>query len=246
MLNRLLGVVTGGRSSRGSDVDASGDEDAPPTAPVDDGSEAVHCEDGARPGSSSGETGSDAEALGDDPAHDELDELGPDPADGATTAAGAGRTMRVALAAGTLCVVVVGALIGYLGWRTHQSRVAADQRAVFLQAGRQSAINLTTISYTQADADVARILDSATGTFRDDFQKRSAPFIDVVKKAQSTSQGSVTAAGLESVDGDHASVIVAVSVKTTNAGAPKRAWRMRITVEKVADTAKASDVQFVP
>jgi Mce-associated membrane protein len=120
---------------------------------------------------------------------------------------------------------------------------------VFLQAGRQAAIDLTTISYSQADADVARILDSATGTFHDEFQKRSQPFIDVVKKAQSDSQGSVTSAGVESVEGDKASVIVAVSVKTSNAGVPDqqpRGWRMRLNVQKVGDTAKVSDVAFVP
>jgi len=120
---------------------------------------------------------------------------------------------------------------------------------VFLQEGRQAAINLTTINYTQADTDVARILDAATGTFHDDFEKRSQPFIDVVKKAQSVTEGTVTAAGVESVEGNQATVIVAVSVKTTNAGVADqqlRGWRMRLSVEKIGDTAKVSDVQFVP
>ncbi|MBB5168322.1 mammalian cell entry protein [Mycobacterium sp. AZCC_0083] len=148
-----------------------------------------------------------------------------------------------------LIVAVLGGLAGYLGYRGHQMQATAHQREVFLSVGRQAAINLTTISYTEAEADVARILDSATGTFHDDFQQRSQPFIDVVKRAQSTSQGSVTAAGLASVDGDRAQVIVAVSVKTANAGVPERqprGWRMRLDVEKVGDTAKVSDVQFVP
>jgi Mce-associated membrane protein len=157
--------------------------------------------------------------------------------------------LRVALLAATLIVAVLGALTGYLGYRTSETRSAAHQRELFLQTGRQAAINLTTISYTQADADVARILDSATGTFHDDFQKRAQPFIDVVKQAQSTSQGDVTAAGLESINGDQAQVLVAVSVKTSNAGAPEqqpRGWRIRLDVQRVGDTAKVSDVQFVP
>jgi Mce-associated membrane protein len=40
-----------------------------------------------------------------------------------------------------------------------------------------------------------------------------------------------------------------VTVKTANAGAaeqPPRAWRMRIQVQKVADQAKVSNVEFVP
>ena len=157
--------------------------------------------------------------------------------------------LRFALVAPAVMVVVLGALSGLLWFRAHQVDVAARQREVFLQAGRQAAINLTTINYTQADADVARILDSATGTFHDDFQHRSAPFIDVVKKARSVTEGSITSAGLESVEPDRASVIVAVSVKTTNAGVPEqqpRGWRMRLNVEKVGGAAKVSDVQFVP
>ncbi|MDT5303910.1 MAG: Mce-associated rane protein, partial [Mycobacterium sp.] len=159
------------------------------------------------------------------------------------------RVLRFAMAASAVVVVVLGGLTAFEWFGAHQSAVAAHQREVFLQAGRQAAIDLTTISYSQADADVARILDSATGTFHDDFQKRSQPFIDVVKKAQSDSQGSVTSAGVESVEGDKASVIVAVSVKTSNAGVPDqqpRGWRMRLNVQKVGDTAKVSDVAFVP
>jgi Mce-associated membrane protein len=115
--------------------------------------------------------------------------------------------------------------------------------------GRQAALNLTTISYTAVDADVRRIVDSSTGTFHDDFQKRAQPFIDVVKQAQSKSQGTVTAAGIESEHGDQANVIVAVSVTASSAGAPKqppRLWRMRIGVQNIADGAKISNVEFVP
>jgi Mce-associated membrane protein len=145
-------------------------------------------------------------------------------------------------------VVGLAALTGWLGFRTYQSQQAEAQRHLFLEVGRQGALNLTTISYTEAEADVARILNSATGTFHDDFQKRSQPFIEVVKQAQSKTEGTVTAAGLESVNGDSAQVLVAVSVKTTNAGAPEQqphAWRMRIAVQKVNDGVKVSNVSFV-
>jgi Mce-associated membrane protein len=97
--------------------------------------------------------------------------------------------------------------------------------------------------------DVQRILDTATGTFHDDFAKRSPAFVDVVKKAQSKSQGTITEAGLESGGGDQGQVLVAVSVKTSTAGAAEpqpHAWRMRISVERVGDGAKVSNVEFVP
>ena len=140
-------------------------------------------------------------------------------------------------------------LAGWFGYRVRQSHEVALQRAMFLQTARQAAVNLTTLSYTEIDADIKRIVDSSTGRFRDDFQQRSPAFVEVVKQVQSKSVGTVTAAGLESVSGSQAQALVAVSVKTSDAVAAEqepRSWRMRIAVEKDRDGAKVSDVQFVP
>jgi Mce-associated membrane protein len=157
--------------------------------------------------------------------------------------------VRLATIAGLVLVLALGGLTGWLGFRAYESHQADEQSKLFLQVGRQGALNLTSIDFAQADADVQRILDSATGTFYDDFQKRAQPFIDVVRQAQSKSVGTIAEAGLESESENQAQVLVAVTVKTSNAGAPEqepRAWRMRITVEKVGDEAKVSNVEFVP
>jgi Mce-associated membrane protein len=159
------------------------------------------------------------------------------------------KKLRATMIAAALIAAALGGLTGFVGYRTYEANLATRQRELFLQVGTQAAINLTTISYTEADADVARVLDSATGAFHSDFQSRAKPFVDVVKQAQSRSQGDVTAAALQSVNGDQAQVIVAVSVKTTVAGTPEqqpRGWRMRLTVQKTGDTAKVSDVEFIP
>ena len=157
--------------------------------------------------------------------------------------------LRLATIVGLVLVVALAGLTGWLGFRTYQSHQADEQRNLFLQVGRQGALNLTTIDWQQADANVQRILDSATGTFYDDFQKRAQPFVEVVKQAQSKSVGTIAEAGLESESDNGAQVLVAVTVKTSNAGAPEqapRAWRMRISVQKVGDEAKVSNVEFVP
>jgi Mce-associated membrane protein len=152
----------------------------------------------------------------------------------------------------TLGLVVVAALAGVGGWfgyRVYQDREAQAQRNLYVQVARQTAVNLTTIDYTEVDADIKRILESATGGFYDDFQKRSQPFVDVVKKVQSKSEGTVAEAGLLSEADDQAQVLVAVSVKTTIAVAPEqepRRWRMRISVQKTGDGPKVSNVEFVP
>ncbi|SBS77750.1 conserved hypothetical protein [uncultured Mycobacterium sp.] len=155
---------------------------------------------------------------------------------------------RLALMMGLVAVVTMAALTGWLGYRAHQAHQASEQRALFVQIGRQGALNLTTIDWQHADADVKRILDSATGTFYDEFSQRSQPFIDVVNKVKSKSVGTITEAGLESQSHDTAQVLVAVSVKTSVGDGPEqepRAWRMRVTVQKVGSEAKVADVEFV-
>lgn len=156
--------------------------------------------------------------------------------------------MRVPVAAGLVFVVALVGLLGWLGYQAHDAQRAQQQRDVFLQVARQTAVNLTTINDTDADADVQRILASATGTFHDQFQQRAPAFIEAVKKSASKTQGNVTAAALESEEAGHARVLVAVSVKTTNATAPEQpphVWRVRIGMQKVGDGAKVSDVAFV-
>jgi Mce-associated membrane protein len=201
----------------------------------------------AEPESTAIDEAKDVADEGDEATEVESDEAAED--QGAEEAKPRMSHVRLATIAGLVLVLALGGLTGWLGFRAYESHQADEQRKLFLQVGRQGALNLTSIDFQQADADVQRILDSATGTFYDDFQKRAQPFIDVVKQAQSKSVGTIAEAGLESETENQAQVLVAVTVKTSNAGAPEqepRAWRMRITVEKVGDEAKVSNVEFVP
>jgi Mce-associated membrane protein len=154
------------------------------------------------------------------------------------------------IAVGVVIIVALLGLGGWLGFRVHQDNQVQAQRNLYLQVARQTAINLTTIDYTEVDADIKRVLDSATGAFHDEFQNRSQPFVEVVKKVQSKSEGNIAEAGLLSYTKDQAQVLVAVAVKTSMAAAPAdqepRRWRMRLTVDKTGDSAKVSNVEFVP
>jgi Mce-associated membrane protein len=160
------------------------------------------------------------------------------------------RVVMVALIIALVVVLALGGVVGWLGYRAYAAKQDDHLRELIVSVGRQGAINLTTIHFDEADKDVQRILDSATDAFYDDFAKRSQPFIEVVKQAQSKSDGQVTEAGLESLTGTEGQVLVAVTVTTSNAGAPNqppRSWRMRLTVKKTGDDqAKVSKVEFVP
>jgi Mce-associated membrane protein len=157
---------------------------------------------------------------------------------------------RLALAVGLVVVLAMGGLAGWLGFRAYDSHQTQEQEQLFVQVGRQGAINLTTLDWQNADADIQRILDSATGTFHDTFSQRSQPFVDVIMRTQSKTEGTITEASLESLSGDQAQVLVAVQVKTSNKAEPEqepRFWRMRVSVQKISDDeAKVSDVAFIP
>jgi Mce-associated membrane protein len=149
----------------------------------------------------------------------------------------------------TIAVVALGVLTGCLGYRAYQSHQQKAERVLFLQVARQGAVNLSTIDYQHADTDVQRILDSATGRFHDEFAERAKPFVEVVKQTKSTSNGTVAEAGLESVAGDEAQALVAVSVTSSVAGGPQqppKSWRMRLTLQKSGNDVKVSNVEFVP
>jgi len=65
---------------------------------------------------------------------------------------------------GLAIVVALAVLVGWLGFRAYQSDQGRAQRSQFLEAARQTALNLTTIDWQKAESDVQRILDGATGS----------------------------------------------------------------------------------
>ena len=121
--------------------------------------------------------------------------------DAAAASRGPGSLFRGSLA--TIFGLVVarpgrGWWAGRLAGPTSRTR-PPEQRALFLQVGKQAALNLTTIDFEHADADVKRILTrppTPSTTTSPGARSRS----DVVKQAKSKSTGEIAAAGLESDD----------------------------------------------
>lgn len=149
-------------------------------------------------------------------------------------------------------VAVLGALLALAvvaGWVDHRVRAREQFSADLVAAATQGLVNLTTIDHQQVDTDVARILDSSTGAFRDDFERRAQSFADAARTARSVSVGTVTEAGVQSVEADSGRVLVAMTVMTSNAGVPERApraWRTVVTVTDTDAGMKVSAVEFVP
>jgi Mce-associated membrane protein len=153
------------------------------------------------------------------------------------------------LAAAT--IVAIFALLGASGWMLwrHHTVVAERQRsAAYVAAARQGVINLTSLDFNNAKEDVQRVLDSATGEFKDDFQRRADDFASVVKDSKAVAQGSVRATAVESMSKDSAVVLVLANERITNSAGAKddpRAFRFRVTVVRDGDQLKISKVEYV-
>lgn len=148
-------------------------------------------------------------------------------------------------------IVAICALLGASGWMLwrHHSVLAERQRsAAYVAAARQGVINLTSLDFNKAKEDVQRVLDSATGEFRDDFQRRADDFASVVKDSKAVTQGSVGATAVESMSKDSAVILVLANERVTNSAGAKddpRAFRFRVSVVRDGDQLKISKVEFV-
>jgi Mce-associated membrane protein len=209
----------------------------------------------------------EAEARADDEAEDGADETSetpeatetvetakaPAPAEPAEPEPGRPR-LRVpnwAQALTIAAIVAICALLGISGWMAwhHHNVVQERQRAAaYIAAARQGVVNLTSLDFNKAKEDVQRVLDSATGAFRDDFQKRAEDFESVVKDSKAVTEGSVAAAAVESMNNDSAVVLVLANERVTNIAGAKdqpRTFRFRVSVVHDGDQLKVSKVEFV-
>ncbi|WP_230591879.1 hypothetical protein [Rhodococcoides fascians] len=159
------------------------------------------------------------------------------------------RLRRSLIGVAVLGVVALGASSALL-LHQHQKLVAAqDLQQRYLQAARQSVLDLTTISASTVDDDVARVLERSTGTFRDQFGERANDFVSVVQQADVQATGSITEAGIENADDRTASVLVAATSSVTNSSGAQeepRVWRLRVTLDNAGESILVSDVEFVP
>jgi Mce-associated membrane protein len=117
----------------------------------------------------------------------------------------------------TLSLLVAAVVV--LAFRSSARAAESDARADALAVATQEALNLTTLSYEHADADLDRIVGLATGELRTRFEAEREDLPGVLAREQSTSTGTVRSAGLVrlSDDGKSAQASVAVDAEIANA-----------------------------
>jgi Mce-associated membrane protein len=155
---------------------------------------------------------------------------------------------KLLTAAAVLAICGLLSVSGWMLWHHHTVLEERQRSAEYVAAARQGVINLTSLDFNKAKEDVQRVLDSSTGEFRDDFQRRADDFASVVKDSKAVTQGSVAATAVESMGKDSAVVLVLANERVTNLAGAKddpRAFRFRVSVVREGDQLKISKVEFV-
>jgi Mce-associated membrane protein len=164
---------------------------------------------------------------------------------------GVRRTIRrsVGLALGVLLICACATVSGLMLWQHEKVSKQHARDGEFVGAAENGVVALLSIDYNHAKADVQRIIDASTGSFRDDFTRDADSWVKTAEDSKTVTKGSISAAALESVTEESAVVLLAASSKVTNANGAQedpRAWRMSVTVVRDGDRLKMSNVEFVP
>jgi Mce-associated membrane protein len=145
-----------------------------------------------------------------------------------------------------LLLVLAGLVVSVVALGRQDSR--NDARIAAMKAARQTAVDFTTYKYDTWDADAQRVLDGATGPFKQEFTDTAAGLKEVVVSSKATSEGEVLDAAVESIDVDSAQVLVvcdAVVKNTASQNGTRRHYRMKLEMVREGDRWKVADLEAV-
>lgn len=157
------------------------------------------------------------------------------------------RFFRSRLLLAVLCALLAVAAI-VLGVQLRGYEQTEDARRDALRAARQSALNLTSIDTAEFDAAVKRVLEGATGDFRQEFEDNSENLEQLLADNEVSAQGRVIEAGLVRADKSNATALVVVDSTVRNTATPAgrvNTYRMQIEVERVDGRWLTSTLRFV-
>lgn len=124
------------------------------------------------------------------------------------------RHLLAVLAALLLVALVVALVLTTLSLRSE--RALDDARSSALQAGKESAVALSSYDYRTLDKDFGAVTDRSTPSFRDSFNQTSASLRKVLEQYSATATSTVVAAGVTSATEERAVVLVFLDQKATN------------------------------
>jgi Mce-associated membrane protein len=148
--------------------------------------------------------------------------------------------------------VVLVALWVAAGFLVHLHRDALRTEAAHqaaLTAARSIATDLTSLGGADPQASIQRLQAHTTGGFRDQVTQFNAAAQAMLQQSNADSRGTVTAAGIESGDTEHAVALVTVTQMISNNKLPSAQsvnLRLSIELQRQGDSWLASNVTYIP
>lgn len=135
--------------------------------------------------------------------------------------AGVGRSRRGRLVVVTLVVVALLAACGYLGYLVWQDDREDELRRTAAEDATRLVVQLATYDHTDVAANIDAVTAEATPAFAERYREVSSGLTELLSSGEGTSTGTVSHAAVESVDAEHAVVLVFLDQEITNVTVPE-------------------------
>ncbi|KLI09912.1 Mce associated membrane protein [Mycolicibacterium conceptionense] len=165
-----------------------------------------------------------------------------------TEAPGTGRQRRLSVAAGAAVLVAATAMTAVLGWQVLQLRKLDAAGSQARAAATSYAETLTSIDSSKIDENFTRVLDGATGEFKDMYAQSSGQLGRLLAEHKATAHGMVVESAVKSATPETVEVLLFVDQSVSNAAMPEPRLdrsRIRMTMKKVDGRWLASKVELI-
>lgn len=156
-----------------------------------------------------------------------------------------GRPRRALLAAAALLSAV--ATLAFLGWQYKQHEDVAKASRAALASARDYAVTLTSIDSQRVDDNFAKVVDGATGEFKDMYGQSATQLRQVLIDNKAMSKGVVVDAAVKSAAKNKVEVLLFVDQAITNVANPEARLdrsRVAMTMELIDGRWLASQVEL--
>lgn len=157
-----------------------------------------------------------------------------------------GRLVAIGAASVLLCALL--GLSGFMAWQDHATDQSRQREGEAAAVARQGVVNIMSLDFTNAQGDIQRVLDSATGKFREDFEAESEFLVQALEESKVVTEVTVNGVAVESLTDDAAVVLVSANSQASNQGDDRRdpqQFRVAVTLARDSGALKVSQVDFL-
>ncbi len=154
----------------------------------------------------------------------------------------------IAVAAAALAVCGLVGFSAFMAWQQHGVNQERERHAEYAAVARQGVVNLMSLDFTNAEENVQRVIDSATGEFREEFEAQSEFLIESLEASKVITEVTVNSVAVESVAEESPVVLVAAESQATNAQDARKdpqRFRVAVTLSRDGDELKIARVDFL-